>query len=141
MAVRKGDQEQGRLQVIEASKVMTKYTYDRVRDKTFPKADRWIMPKGIWDEVLGAHTKIVRANALRIDIPEEAKERLLLQKEAIGHLDAADSLIDICHMNGVISDDRADYWSGLVTNTQSLAKSWHKKDRKTAGDCHGFYVR
>lgn len=141
MAVRKGDQEQGRLQVIEASKVMTKYTYDRIRDKTFPKADKWIMPKRIWDEVVSAHTKIIRANSLRIDIFDEAKERLLLQKEVIGHLDAADSLIDICHMNGVISDDRADYWSGLVTNTQSLAKAWNKKDRRTAGDCHGMSVR
>lgn len=141
MAVRKGDQQQGRLQVIEASKVMTKYTYDRVRDKTFPKADRWIMPKSIWNEVVSAHTKIIRANSLRIDIVGEADERLRLQKEVIGHLDAAASLIDICHMNGVISDDRADYWSGLVTNTQNLAKSWHKKDRKTAGDCQASFVR
>ena len=140
MSVRKGDQEQGKLQVIEASKVMTKYTYERVKDKTFPKADRWIMPKKIWDEVCDAHTKIVRANRLRIDVAEEAPERLRLQKEAFGHLDAADSLIDICHVTGVISDDRADYWSGLVSHTLELAQRWHKKDVKTAGSCHGLSV-
>lgn len=141
IAVRKGDQDEGRLQVIEASKVMTKYTYDIIRGKAFPKADRWIMPKSIWDDIVSAHKKIVRANSLRVDDPDESRARLLLQKEAIGHLDSANSLIDICHMAGTISDDRADYWSGLVTKTQDLAKAWHRKDKKTASDCRAASVR
>ena len=132
MAVRKGDQEQGKLQVIEASKNMLRYTYDRVRDKTFPKADKWIMPKSIWEQVVSAHTKIIRANEIRVDNAQDAEERLLLQKEAVGHLCAAASLIDTIHMCGVISDDRADYWSGLVNKTYAYCKAWHKKDRENA---------
>ena len=100
MSVRKGDQAKGKLRVIVASQELVKYTYDCVRGKTFPKADRWIMPKSIWDEISSAHTKIVRANQLRTDEKEEAMLRLRLQKEAIGHLDAAASLIDLANVSG-----------------------------------------
>ena len=51
MAVRKGDQDQGKLKVIDASKNLLRYTYERVKSKTFPKAERWLMPKSIWDQV------------------------------------------------------------------------------------------
>lgn len=55
MAVRKGDQDQGKLKVIDASKNLLRYTYERVKSKTFPKAERWLMPKSIWDQVSAAH--------------------------------------------------------------------------------------
>lgn len=138
MAVRKGDQEQGKIQVIEASKNLCKYTYERVKSRTFPKAERWIMPKSIWDEVSAAHTKIIRANAIRVETSEEAQRRLLLEKEAIGHLDAAISLIDICNVLGQISDDQAKFWTGLAAGTQILCKSWLKSNRASYKDlCRG----
>lgn len=40
MAVRKGDQDQGKLKVIDASKNLLRYTYERVKSKTFPKAEQ-----------------------------------------------------------------------------------------------------
>lgn len=131
MSVRKGDQDQGKLKVLEASKNLTKYTYEMVKGGTFPKSERWIMPKHIWDEVANAHAKIIRANSIRVENAEEAIERLLLEKEAIGHLDAAIALIDICNVTGTISDDRADFWTGLATTTQNLTKGWLKSDRQT----------
>lgn len=131
MSVRKGDQSQGKLKVLDASKNLIRYTYERVRSKTFPKADRWIMPKSIWDEVSAAHTKIIRANAIKVETAEEAVERMLLEKEAIGHLEAAVSLIDTCHCLGHISDDQADFWTGLATDTENLAKAWLKSNRQS----------
>ena len=111
MAVRKGDQEQGKLQVIEASKNMLRYTYD-------------------WEQAVNAHTVIVRANEIRVENAGDARTRLLLQKEASGYLCAMMSLIDTAHMCGVISDDRAEYWSGLANKTLVLCKAWHKKERE-----------
>ena len=134
MAVRKGDQDQGKLKVIEASKNLCKYTYERVKSNAFPKADRWIMPKSIWDEVRAAHTKIIRANAIRAETVEDAQQRILLEKEAIGHLDAAISLIDICNVLGQISDDRAAFWTKLATETQILCKAWLKSNRTAFKD-------
>lgn len=129
MAVRKGDQDQGKIKVIEASKNLCKYTYERVKSNTFPKSERWIMPKSIWDEVCAAHTKIIRANSIRVETSEEARRRMLLEKEAVGHLDAAISLIDICNVLGQISDDRAAFWTKLATDTQILCKAWLKSNR------------
>ena len=140
MAVRQGDRSQGKLQVIDKAKDMIRYTYARVVDSTFPKSERWLLAKSIWDEVYQAHTKIVRANAMHIDSADEAKERLLLQKEAISHLDELCFLIDTAHILGKIDDGRAVHWVGLVIETQNLAKGWHKKDRKTAKDLHGISV-
>ena len=129
MSVRKGDQDQGKLKVIEASKNLCKYTYERVKSNAFPKSERWIMPKSIWDEVSAAHTKIIRANSIRVETTEEARRRIMLEKEAIGHLDAAISLIDICNVLGQISDDRAEFWTGLATTTQVFCKAWLKSNR------------
>ena len=130
MSVRKGDQGQGKLQVIEYSKRLTKYTYERVKSNCFPKADRWIMAKHIWDETAQAHAKILRANAIRVENAEEAELRLLYEKEAIGHLDVVLSLVDICNVTDTIDDDRAEFWTKLATDTQNLAKAWLKSDRQ-----------
>lgn len=56
MSVRTGDRDEGKLTVIEASKNLISYTYDRVHDKTLPKADRWLMSKTIWDDASAART-------------------------------------------------------------------------------------
>lgn len=65
MSVRANDRGQHELEVINYSRQLTQYTYERVRGGVFPKADRWIMAKHIWDEIANAHAKIIRANAAR----------------------------------------------------------------------------
>lgn len=130
MAVRKGAQDEGKLKVIEYSRQLTHYTYDKVRGRTFPKSDKWIMAHSIWNEVSAAHTKIRRANRLHMDYATEAEERLKLEGEVIGHLDSAASLIDICHVVGVISENQVDFWTKLVTDTQRYAMAWQKSDRQ-----------
>lgn len=130
MAVRKGDQDEGKLKVIEYSRQLTKYTYDKVKGRTFPKSDKWLIARDIWDEVSSAHSKILRANRMRADVKEEMGIRLLLEAEVIGHLDAAASFIDICHMAKVISDNQTDFWTGLVSETQKYAMAWRKADNQ-----------
>lgn len=63
------------LEVINFSRELTTYTYERVKSGVFPKSDRWIMAKHIWDEVSNAHAKIIRANAIRVETGEEADKR------------------------------------------------------------------
>lgn len=85
MSVRKGDRDEGKLTAINASRLLVEYTYDRVHDKTLPKADRWLMSKSIWDDASLARAKLLRGNAIRVECTEDANERLLLLKEVIGH--------------------------------------------------------
>lgn len=130
MAVRKGDQAEGKLKVIEYSRQLTQYTYEKVRGRTFPKSDKWIMAKSIWEDVSAAHAKIRRANRLHLDYATEAEERLKLEGEVIGHLDSAASLIDTCHIVGVISENQVEFWTKLITETQRYAMAWQKSDRQ-----------
>ena len=130
MAVRTGDRDEGELKVITFARELVKYTYDRVHDKTLPKSDRWLVSKSIWDETSGMFSKIIRANSIKVESKDEANLRLLYEKDAIAHLDALIVWIDVLHMKGIISDDRAEYWTGLATDTENLAKAWLKANRR-----------
>lgn len=130
MSVRKGDRGEGELEVIAASKNLLAYTFDRTRDKKiFPKAERWLLAKNIWDCAVGARSCIVRANAIRVETKEDAETRLGLEKEAIGYLDTLETLIDLANTKKMISDDRMEYWEGLVLQTMKPLKGWLKSDR------------
>ena len=130
MSVRKGDRGEGELQVINASKDLLSYTYDRVRDKEiFPKSERWLLAKNVWDNAVGARVCIVRANAVRVETKEDAELRLRLEKEAVGYLDALETLIDLANIKKLISDDRMEFWEGLVVATMKPLKGWLKSDR------------
>lgn len=59
----------------------------------------------------------------------DAQERLLAEKIAIGRLDYMIALIDICNQIGMVSNDQAEYWTGLATNAQNMAKAWLKSQR------------
>ena len=131
MSVRKGDREEGDLEVINASKDLLSYTYDRVKDKNiFSKADRWPLAKEMFDCALQARTYICRANDIRVESHEEAVDRLKFEKLALGYLGTLETLIDLCHIKGKISDERCEYWTGLVVATLKPLKGLMKADRK-----------
>ena len=131
MSVRKGDREQGKLEVINASGLLLDYTYDRVKDRNiFPKTERWLLPKAILDAAVGARSCIIGANGIRVESTEEAHERLLKEKQAIGHLEALEALIDLCNLKEIIDDSRTYYWTGLVVTTMKKLKGWLKSDRR-----------
>ena len=131
MSVRKGDQKEGKLTAVDASRLLIEYTYDRVHDKTLPKNDRWLMSKTIWDDASMARAKLIRGNSIKVESREEATERLLLIKESIGHLDSLIASIDTLHIKEKISDDRAEFWTGLATDMQNLTKALLKSNRAT----------
>lgn len=130
MSVRVGDRTPGKISAVDASKNLISYTYDRVHDKTLPKSDRWLMAKTIWDDASMARAKLLRANAIRVECRNDAETRLLLLKEAIGHLDSLCASIDTLHIKEKISDDRADYWTDLATTAQNLIKGMLKANQR-----------
>lgn len=137
MSVRKGDRDEGKLTAIDASRLLVEYTYDRVHDKTLPKASRWLMSKSIWDDASLARAKLLRANAIRVECTEDANERLLLLKEVIGHLDSLIANIDTLNIKKIITDRRAEYWTKLATDMQNLTKALLKSNRRDYKE-HGF---
>ena len=131
MSVRKGDREEGDLEVINASKDLLSYTYDRTKDRNiFSKSDRWPLAKEMFDCALQARTYICRANDIRVETQEEAIDRLKLEKLALGYLGTLETLIDLCNIKGKISDERSEYWTSLVVATLKPLKGLLKTDRK-----------
>lgn len=83
MSVRKGDRDEGDLQVIDASRILLDYTYDRVKDKNiFSKADRWPLAKEIFDCALQAWL----ANADRGDTFFQQKRMISYFQEKKGEI-------------------------------------------------------
>ena len=121
MSVRNGDRDEGKLQVIEEAERMYKYTYEKCVGKTFPKSERFMLPSHIEEEAYRAESKLIRANRIRVTCKLEAEMRILLEEEAIGHLDELCHLIDAANLTGRISDREADHWTDLVSTTQDLA--------------------
>lgn len=131
MSVVKGERKKGTLDVIEASKNLVNYTYDRIKDnEIFPKSERWMMAYDTWRGAKFARSKIIRANSIRVENKTEAEARILLEKEALGHLDDLLDCIDILLMKGRISDSRAEFWTGLVLKTMTPLKGWIKSDKE-----------
>ena len=129
MSVRVGDRDEGKLRVIEAMRKLILYTHDKIKSDTFPKSERWIIAKCIWDACTDAHANILKANGIRVECQLDAQERLLCEKIAIGRLDCMISLIDICHLRGIISADQSKVWTGLATDAQNMTKAWLKSQR------------
>ena len=131
MSVRKEDRKGQHLPVIDKSRLLIDYTYDRIKDnKIFPKSQRWLLPKNIWDNAIGIRSSILHANSIRVESRREAEERLLYIKEAFGYVENLESLIDFCNIKGLISDERADHWESLVDDTVKQLNGWLKEERE-----------
>lgn len=131
MSVVSGKRGESKLEVINASKDLVRYTYDRVKDNNIiSKTERWIMGYPTWKCARNARSKIIRANAIRVKTKAEAERRCLLEKEAIGHLEDLTDCIDILQITNKISGDRADYWIGLIDKTIIPLKGWLKSDEQ-----------
>lgn len=129
--VRKGDQKEGKLQVINASRLLMDYTYDRVRDQNiFPKSQRWLLAKNVWDYAFGARRNIVHANSIRVESKSDAEERLLSEKKALADIEGLEVLIDLMYLKGLISEDRASYWVGLCREVVKPLNGLLKTDRE-----------
>lgn len=130
MSVRVADRSQGRLQVLVKSAALVDYTYDRVvSEKTFPKSVRWLLPRDIWSAVKDADLCIDLANSIYVETKEDFGRRRELQKRARGYLKVLERMISLAYRKHYVSADRAEYWNGLVQETQSALSAWMRSDK------------
>ncbi len=134
MSVRKGDRGEGKLQVLNKARELKKYSLERA--KNFPKSTRWLYANPIATEVRTASTCIRKANAIYLtkEFSEDYKYRRGEQIKAHASLDALLDLIDDAYGAGYISGDQAEYWTGLVIQTDDLLRAWIKSDKEKIMD-------
>lgn len=128
-SVRKGDRQQGKLEVLNLATNLCTHTLQLCRnEKLFPKSQRWILTQKIANEAVDALACIRRANATLVDgedIDERHRYRSGQQTEAHAHLGALYALVDIAYnMNSSIDGDRVAYWTQLIMDTDDKLKAW-----------------
>ena len=115
MSVRKGDRGEGKLQVLNKARELKNYSLSQLKnDKHFPKSTRWLYAAPIAAEVREACVCIRHANSVYVTTAEEYNYRRMEQVKAHAHLDALLDLIDDAYGAGYISDDKVEFWTGLI---------------------------
>jgi len=131
MSVRKGDRGEGKLQVLNKARELKKYSLGIVRsEKHFPKSTRWLYASPIAEEIREACICIRHANSAYVSSEDEYRYRRMEQTKAHAHLDALLDLIDDAYDAGYIEGRQAEYWTGLILQTDDLLKAWIKSDRE-----------
>ena len=131
MSVRKGDRGEGKLQVLNKARELKKYSLGIVRsEKHFPKSTRWLYASPIAEEIREACICIRHANSVYVSSEDEYRYRRMEQTKAHAHLDALLDLIDDTYDAGYIEGRQAEYWTGLILQTDDLLKAWIKSDRE-----------
>lgn len=133
MSVRKGDRQQGKLEVLNLAMNLCTHTLQLCKnEKLFPKSQRWLLTQKIANEATEALACIRRANATLVDgedIDLRHKYRSSQQIEAHGHLGALYSLVDVAYnMNSEIDGDRVAYWTSLIMDTDEKLKAWMRSN-------------
>ena len=135
MSVRKGNRCEGKLQVLNKARELKGYTLGIVKnEKHFPKSTRWLYASPIANEIHEACACIRRANSVYVsdDITrdDEYRYRRLEQTKAHAHLDVLLDLVDDAYQAGYISGQQAEYWTGLILETDDKLKAWIKSDKE-----------
>lgn len=106
-----------------------------VNENSFPKKYRWILTNQIVQTAFEIATNIRKANKLN---PEKSTARYIqrreLQDAADGDCDALLTLIEIAWKVMHLSEQKVEYWTGLVVQVQKAIEGWRESDKKRFGD-------
>lgn len=131
MSVIKSKRSEGKLGVLTQANNLCVYTVQICKnEKYFPKRDRWIMTQHIVHEALDVLTCVKRANAVNVQTWEDYTYRRGQQVEAYSHAEALLTLLDVAYCTLCIEDERIEFWTGQIINTEKLLMKWRESDRK-----------
>ncbi len=116
------------LQVIVKAKDLAEHTF-RVasNSKVFPKKYRFNIVNEMLCKSMHIHNKLLEANRTLLS---DKKRRLELQTEAITYCEELQFYIELSVRLGIISFDRAGYWSGLVSDVKRMTIAWRQRDKE-----------
>lgn len=132
MSVRKGDQTEGKLQVLNAAKTLQQHSFQLcTNEKVYPKSKRWALAQPTLQRAIDAASKIAAANVTPMrDGPfaeDDMRSRHALQIGALQDLQELLNLIGLAKDAGYLGD-RTAYWTQLVADTKTLLRKWILSD-------------
>lgn len=99
-------------------------------NKYFPKKYRWMLTNRIVTEALNIVLNLRKANNLNLNRPELHADRYSHQMEANGACEALLTLIEVAWGVMPLSENRIEYWTGMVIDVEESLKTWVDSDRK-----------
>lgn len=117
------------LQVIVKAKDLAEHTFRVTSNcKVFPKKYRFNIVNEMLCKSLHIHNKLLEAN--RTLLKEDKLRRQELQTEAITYCEELQFYIELSVRLEIISFERAEYWSGLVSDVKRMTIAWRKRDKE-----------
>ena len=116
------------LQVIIKAKDLAEHTFRVTSNcKVFPKKYRFTLVDKMQCKSLGIHDKLLEANRTLLSDKYRRQE---LQTDAITYCEELQFYIELSLRLEIIPPNRAEYWSGLVSDVKRMSIAWRKRDKE-----------
>ena len=130
MSVPKPEREEHPMDVQLAAIALAKYTMEEAEKETVvSKRSRWSLGDRMIDAALDAAGHLDIANSMKLEIPEEARERLVRQDMANANLFRLKTLIRIARERKLFPSKKEESWVRMVTDVQRMLGAWKESDR------------
>lgn len=118
------------MNVITKAKDVFKHSRNMIKtDKYFPKKERFMLTKDIYESSREIVTKLIAANDLLLSVDTQREVRLLYQIEAVTACKKLLFLVEQAYEEKYISGSSCAYWSQLLSGVKNMTLAWNKKDR------------
>lgn len=119
------------MNVITKAKDVFKHSRLMIKtDKHFPKKERFMLTKDIYENSREIVTKLIAANDLHLSDEEQRRERLLYQIKAITACKNLLFLVEQAYEENYISGNSCAYWTQLISDVKNMTLAWHRKDKQ-----------
>lgn len=128
--VHKSEQRESPMDVQLAAIALAEYTFNEASKETvIAKRNRWSIGERLLDAALDVCVHIETANAMRLEIQEEASQRVVAQDLAISATCRIKTLVQIARNRSMFPSRKHSHWTKLCTYTLKLLYGWKENDR------------
>lgn len=130
MSVHKAEQYKGKMDVQTFASALVDYTITEAnKENVVAKRNHWSIGERLINAALDAAVAIDMANSMRLELPEEAKIRLVQQDLALAAIFRLKIIVEVARNISGFAAQKQMHWTRLATNLQNLVTAWKDSDR------------
>lgn len=119
------------MNVITKAKDVFKHSRIMIRtEKHFPKKERFMLVKDIYEYSKEIVVKLLAANDMILTVEGQRELRLRYQLEAVTACKKLMFLVEQAYEENYISGDSCAYWTQMITDVKNMTLAWNRKDRQ-----------
>ena len=119
------------MNVITKAKDVFKHSRIMIRtEKHFPKKERFMLVKDIYEYSKEIVVKLLAANDMILAVDGQRELRLRYQLEAVTACKKLMFLVEQAYEENYISGDSCAYWTQMICDVKNMTLAWNRKDRQ-----------